>query len=71
LKETFTSAPVLAHVDPEKPFSIEANASEFALARQRDDGELYPITLHSRKFIVEISYKVHDKELLAMIDFFA
>ena len=31
LKKAFTSAPILAHVDPEKPFIIEADASDFAL----------------------------------------
>ena len=31
LKKAFTSAPVLAHVDPQKPFIIEADASDFAL----------------------------------------
>jgi hypothetical protein len=30
LKETFTSAPILAHIDLEKPFTIEANALDFA-----------------------------------------
>jgi hypothetical protein len=30
-KEAFTSAPVLAHVDPARPFTIEADASDFAL----------------------------------------
>ena len=31
LKKAFTSAPILAHIDPEKPFTIEADASDFAL----------------------------------------
>ena len=31
LNKTFTSASVLAHVDPQKPFIIEANASNFTL----------------------------------------
>ena len=31
LKKAFTSAPVLAHVDPQKPFIMEANTSYFAL----------------------------------------
>ena len=30
LKEAFTSAPILAHIDPEKPFTIETDASDFA-----------------------------------------
>ena len=31
LKEAFTTDPFLAHIDPEKPFTIEAYASDFAL----------------------------------------
>ena len=31
LKKAFTSAPILAHVDPQKPFIMEANMSDFAL----------------------------------------
>ena len=31
LKKAFTSAPVVAPVDPQKPFIIEADLSDFAL----------------------------------------
>ena len=31
LKEAFTSGPILAHTDSEKPFTIETYASDFAL----------------------------------------
>ena len=31
LKKAFTSAPVLAHVDPQKPFIMEADPSNFTL----------------------------------------
>ena len=69
LKEAFTSAPVLAHVDPEKPFIIEADASDFALgsilSQPGEDGHLHPVAFHSRKFnVAEINYEVRDKELL-------
>ena len=47
LKKAFTSAPVLAHVDPQKPFIMEADASDFALgiilSQQSDDEELHPM----------------------------
>ena len=67
LKKAFTSAPILAHIDPEKPFTIEADASDFALqsilSQARKDGQSHPVTFHSRKiFAVEINYEVHDKE---------
>ena len=32
LKKAFTSALILAHVNPEKPFIIDADASDFALS---------------------------------------
>ena len=51
LKKVFTSAPILAHVDPTKPFIIEADASDFALgsilSQQGDDKNLhhgFPLT---------------------------
>ena len=40
----FTLAPILAHVDPKKPFFIEADASDFALGSilsQQGDDENY------------------------------
>ena len=50
LKKAFTSALVLAHVDPQKPFIIEADASNFALAsilsRQGNDEKLHPLVFH-------------------------
>ena len=75
LKKAFTSAPILAHVDPEKPFIIEADASDFALgsilSQQGDDEKLHPVAFHSRKFdAAEINYEIHDKELLAIVDSF-
>ena len=75
LKKAFTSAPILTHVDPEKPFIIEANASDFALgsilSQQGNDEKLHPMAFHSCKFdTAEINYEIHDKELLAIMDSF-
>ena len=75
LKEAFTSAPILAHVDTNKPFIMEADASDFALgsilSQQGDTEELHPVAFHSRKFdAAEINYEIHDKELLAIVDSF-
>ena len=75
LKEAFTSAPILAHIDPEKPFTIEADASDFALgsilSQPGKDGQSHPVAFHSRKFTTaEINYEVHDKELLVVVDSF-
>ena len=75
LKKAFTSAPILAHVDPEKPFIIEADASDFALgsilSQRGNDEKLHPVAFHSRKFdAAEINYEIHDKEQLAIVDSF-
>ena len=75
LKQAFTSAPILVHVDLEKPFIIEADASDFALgsvlSQIAHDEKLHPVAFHSRKFEpAEINYEIHDKELLAIVDSF-
>ena len=75
LKSAFTTAPVLAHVDPGQPFIIETDASDFALgailSQYQDDGLLHPVAFYSRKFSsAEINYDVYDKELLAIITAF-
>lgn len=75
LKRAFTSFPILVHPNHEKPFFIEADASDFALGsvlyQQGDDREFHPIAFHSRKFVAaEINYEIHDKELLAIVDSF-
>jgi hypothetical protein len=62
-------------VNPTRPFTIEADASDFALgsilSQLVEDGELHLLAFHSRKFTAaEINYEVHDKELLAVVDSF-
>ena len=51
LKQAFTTAPILAHVDPTKRFILEADASDFALgsvlSQNGDDGQLHPVAFHS------------------------
>ena len=66
LKKAFTSAPILAHVDPQKPFIIEVDAPDFTLtsilSQQGDDEKLHPIAFHSHKFdSAEINYEIHDR----------
>ncbi|CED85420.1 FOG: Transposon-encoded proteins with TYA, reverse transcriptase, integrase domains in various combinations [Phaffia rhodozyma] len=75
LKNSFASASVLAHFDPEKPISLETDASSFAIAgvlSQPDtDGRSRPIAFHSRKMNpAECNYEIYDKELLAIVDSF-
>ena len=75
LKQRFTSAPILAHFNPQEPAIVEPDASDFALGAvlsQRDENNrLHPVAFHSRKFTpAEINYDIHDKELLAIVDAF-
>ena len=75
LKVAFTIALVLVHPDISKSFFMETNTSDFSLGvilLQLGDGEkLHPVAFDSRKFsTAEINYKIHDKELLAIVDFF-
>jgi hypothetical protein len=75
LKRRFTTAPILRQFDPKKVCIVETDASDFALgavlSQKGDDGRLYPVAFHSRKFTpAEINYEIHDKELLAIVDCF-
>jgi hypothetical protein len=72
LKEAFTSALVLLHPDPTKPFPMEVDASDFAigaiLSQPDNKGILHPVAYNSRKFTTpEINYPIYDKELGAII----
>lgn len=72
LKESLTTAPVLAIPQFGKPYVIYTDASDFAigavLLQDQGDG-LRPCAYYSRKLRpAEKNYSVGDKELLAMID---
>src|SRR5665213_652625 len=72
IKRRFTTGPILATFDPEKPSTVETDASDFAIGAclsQPDlAGNLHPIAFYSRKFSgAEINYDIHDKELLAIV----
>ena len=67
--------PILATADPEKPFEVETDASDYALGGQlgqRDDeGRLHPVAFYSKKLNgPELNYAIHDKELMAIIEAF-
>lgn len=68
LKEAVTSAPVLVPPDFSKPFTVETDASKFAIgAVLSQEGRV--IAFESRKLnLAECKYEVHDKELLAVYD---
>ena len=72
LKETVCTTPVLAHPDPEKPYLVECDASDFAmgavLSQKLEDGKWHPVAFMSKSFKDEQeAYEIHDKELLAIM----
>jgi hypothetical protein len=72
LKTKFTTAPILGHADATQEFTLETDASDFAisgiLSQRQNDGELHPVAYYSRKMEpAERNYEIHDKELLAII----
>src|SRR3979490_1904016 len=75
LKTAFTSAPILAHWEPDLPLIVETDASDYALtailSTITSEGELHPLAFHSRTFTApELNYDVHEKELLAIFEVF-
>jgi hypothetical protein len=71
LKQALTTAPVLHQLDNSKPFTIETDASDFAigysLLQKGDDGLMHPVAFEGRKLRpAETRYPTHEKELLAI-----
>ncbi|KAL0350189.1 UNVERIFIED_CONTAM: Gag-Pol polyprotein [Sesamum radiatum] len=67
LKRAMVTDPVLALPDMSKPFTVETDASDFALGGVlMQDG--HPVAFESRKLKdAERRYSVHEKELLAVV----
>ena len=76
LKLAFTTDEILIYPDPDKEFTVETDASDFAvgciLSQISDkDNELHPVAFHSRSLSSsELNYTIYDKELLAIITAF-
>ncbi|CAH0522642.1 unnamed protein product [Peronospora belbahrii] len=71
IKEGLLHAPILALPDPDRPFSVVCDASDFAigsaLLQADSEGRERVIAFESRQMkAAEKNYPVHDKELLAM-----
>jgi hypothetical protein len=65
----------LVHPDFSKSIYIETNASDFALgavlSQEGEGRRLHLVAFYSKKnSAIEINYKIHDKELLAIVDSF-
>ncbi|KAM3547144.1 hypothetical protein MY1884_009710, partial [Beauveria asiatica] len=75
LKERILEEPVLITADPNKPFEVETDASDFAvggqLGQRDEEGRLHPVAFLSKKLHgPELNYGIHDKELMAIIQAF-
>ncbi|KAK3521377.1 hypothetical protein QTP70_004115 [Hemibagrus guttatus] len=72
LKRAFTTAPLLVHPDPDKPFIVEVDASTTGVGavlsqQQGNPSRLHPCAFFSRKLIpAERNYDIGNRELLAV-----
>jgi len=72
LKRVFTTKPVLAALDLDKEFRVEANMSNYAtggvLSIKCSDEMWKPVTFIFKSLSnTERNYEIHDKEMLAVI----
>ena len=72
LKAAVRSDPVLIRPDHAKPFTLEVDASQYALGAilsQKDEkGKMQPVGHYSKTLIpAERNYDVYDRELLALV----
>ncbi len=75
LKKLFIFQSVLIMFESEKLITLKMNVSDEAIEacinQSNNKRCLHLIAFHSRKFTnVELNYKIHDKKLLAIVDFF-
>ena len=73
LKRALTEAPVLAHPDPQRQWTVQADASGFAigavLSQQQDDGTMRPVAYWSHKLSSTArNYTATDRELMALAE---
>ncbi|KAL0183843.1 hypothetical protein M9458_019539, partial [Cirrhinus mrigala] len=72
LHQRFSSAPILHHPDPEKPFVVDVDASSTGVGavlsqRQGEPPKLFPCAYYSHKLTpAECNYDVGNRELLAI-----
>jgi len=72
LKERFTTEPVLVTPDLDKKMRVEADASDFVIGEvllmKCEDKKWRPVAYISKSLNeAERNYKIHDKEMLAII----
>lgn len=72
LKEMFTTAPFLAHFDPDAETVVETDASGWCvggvLLQLSSSGSYHPCAFFSKKMApAECNYEIYDKEMLAIV----
>jgi hypothetical protein len=72
LKKQFSTAPVLAQWNPDRPTRLEVDASGYAtggeLSQRQEDGKWHPVAYCSESMgPAERNYKIWDREMLAII----
>ena len=72
LKQIFTTKPVLAALDLDQEFRVEADASNYTtggvLSMKCSDEKWRPVAFISKSFSnTERNYEIHDKKMLAVI----
>ena len=72
LKEMITQEPCLAHINPDRPYRMETDASNFAygaaLSQKQEDGKYHPVAFMSKSMLpAERNYDIYDKEALGIV----
>ena len=75
MKKRFTSQLILVSFNPEKSITLETDVSdeaiEVCISQPDNKRRLQPVAFYLRKFSsAEMSYEIHDKELLAIVNAF-
>ncbi|KAG2212446.1 hypothetical protein INT45_003620, partial [Circinella minor] len=72
LKDRMTAAPILVPPNPDAPYVVETDASDYAvgavLLQQGDDSQMHPLAFESKKLsAAERNYPAQERELLAIL----
>ena len=72
LKQALTSAPLLAHPDPQRQWTVQTDASGYAigavLSQKQADGTMRPVAFWSHKLSsAERNYSATERELMAIV----
>ena len=73
LRDRITLAPILVLLDNSRPYHIEVDSSDFSMGavlsqENPDDGKWHPVTFLSKSLsLMERNYKIHNKEMLAIV----